>query len=136
MIRQSIFSPKWVLIAVVIWASFPQVGCKTNTVQPPLAPGYINSTDQSMGETLAAAHAFYHALYNDSQPQNGQPAKWTPKPQEKTALNALEASLNVAQPLYLAYHQGSTTVSVTEVQNAVADVIAKQAALQSQIGGR
>lgn len=123
------YAQKVLLLFVLCWVAFPS-GCKT-TVTQPLAPGYQNSTDQSMGETLAAAHAFYQTLADDA-----QAGKWTPKPAEKTALNALADSLNVAQPLYLAYHQGNPSVSAAQVQSAVADVVNKQAAVQSQIGAK
>ena len=45
------------------------IGCTNpaNTTPPPasLAPGYLNSTDQQMGEILAGAHAFYVQIQGD-----------------------------------------------------------------------
>ncbi len=52
-----------------------------------------------------------------------------PSPEEKTALNALATSLNVAQPLYQAYHSGQATEA--QAQTAVNDVSAKQASVQA-----
>lgn len=105
-------------------------GCaKTTGTTPPLAPGYQNQTDQSMGQALAAAHSFYQTIQQDV-----TAGKFVPSPTEKTALNDFAASLNVAQPLYLAYHAGTATQA--QAQAAVNDVIAKQSALQAQIGGK
>jgi hypothetical protein len=80
-----------------------------------------------MGQSLAAAHAFYQTLQQDT-----VAGKFFPSPAEKTALNALAASLNVAQPIYIAYHNGTATQA--QAQAAVADVVQKQSTLQSQIG--
>lgn len=124
------YAQKVLLVIALCWVAFP-TGCNKSTVQPPLAPGYTNPTDQSFGTTLAAAHAFYETLQQDA-----ASGKWTPKPAEKKALNDLAAALNVAQPLYLAYHAGQAGVTAGQVQQAVADVVNKQAALQSQIGAK
>ena len=117
------------LIVAMFWIA--PTACKTATTNPPTAPGYLNATDQTLGETLAAAHAFYQTLQQDA-----AAGKWTPSAAEKTSLNALASSLNVAQPLYLAYHSGSSTVTAAQVQTAVADVVSKQSAVQAQIGAK
>lgn len=121
---------QYLLLGIVFfWVAFP-TGCnKTSTNPATLAPGYINQTDQTLGETLASAHAFYQTLQQDA-----ASGKWTPSAAAKTALNALGSSLNVAQPLYLAYHSGANTVTASQVQTAVADVVNKQSAVQAQIG--
>src|ERR1039458_9058022 len=119
---------KQFFIAFALMASLAFAGCKTVTSAPqPLAPGYSSQTDQTMGQTLAAAHAFYQTLQQDA-----LTGKFLPSAAEKTALNALAVSLNVAQPIYIAYHNGTATQAQAEA--AIADVVSKQAALQSQIG--
>ena len=119
---------KQFFIAFALMASLAFAGCKTVTTAPqPLAPGYSNQTDQTMGQTLAAAHAFYQTLQQDA-----AAGKFLPSAAEKTALNALAVSLNVAQPIYIAFHNGTATQA--QAQAAVADVVSKQAAVQSQIG--
>ena len=114
--------------SLILMAVLAVSGCKPATgPTPPLAPGYTNQVDQTMGQTLAAAHAFYQTLQQDTVAGN-----FFPSPAEKTALNALAASLNVAQPIYIAYHNGTATQA--QAQAAVADVVQKQSTLQSQIG--
>ena len=106
------------------------IGCRTVTAPtPPVAPGYINSADQTMGETLAAAHAFYVRIQSDA-----ALGSFTLNATEKAAMNALAASLNVAQPIYLAYHAGTATEAQAEA--AVKDVSAKQTAVQSMGVGK
>ena len=121
------------------------IGCRTvNAPTPPLAPvapGYITSADQTMGETLAAAHTFYNSISCRTQGKDYSVStdsciivdpKKTPlvlSNAEKTAFTALMISLDTAQPVYLGYHHGTATEA--QAQTAVSDVRAKQAAVQS-----
>jgi hypothetical protein len=129
---------------VVIWlAVFTLAGCPANTPTPtpPIAPGYMNQADQVMGETLAAARAFYRTVQCETQTMNWQRATDTcvPDPDitspmvltpgEKTAYNAFGQALNVAEPVYLAYHAGAATQAAA--QTAVDTVAQDQSALSA-----
>jgi hypothetical protein len=118
-------------------------GCTPSTSPtptPPLAPGYSNQADQVMGETLAAAHAFYGTIQCETKAMNWSQVfnTCTPDPNistvlvltptEKTAFNDFGAALNVAQPVYLAYHAGTATQAAA--QAAVNTVAQKQSAIQ------
>ncbi len=100
-------------------------GCATpNKPAPPLAPGYSNQADQTMGEALAAAHAFSQRMQADA--ANGT---FKPTVGESKAMDDLGIAINFAQPLYLAYHAG--TGSQQAAQSAVDQVTMKQAAVQA-----
>lgn len=102
------------------------VGCTpaaTNPTTPAqLAPGYSNQADQQMGEVLSGAHAFYQSIQ-----QQSQAGTLTLTPQVKQAFNAFGVSLNAAQSVYLAYHQGAATQA--QAQAAVDKVQQEQQAL-------
>jgi len=105
------------------------VGCATATAPtPPLAPGYSNSTDQQLGSTLAAADAFYNKLQTDQ-----KAGTFIPTAAEVTALNALQVALATANPVYLAYHNGTGTL--TAAQAAVSKVSTAQTNAQTLITG-
>ncbi len=102
-------------------------GCKSSTTPtPPLAPGYTNSVDQSLGESLAAARAFYNRLQTDYTSGTFKPSNG-----EKAALNDLALAINAAEPVYLAFHNGTGTQAAA--QAAISNVTMKQTAVQSQI---
>jgi hypothetical protein len=116
-------------LAFLLMSLMLLTGCATATSPtPPLAPGYINQADQVMGQTLAAAHAFYQNIQQDS-----AAGKVTLSPTEKTALNDLGTALNAAQTLYLNYHNGTATQAAA--QTAVNQVTTQQAAVQAMIPG-
>ena len=100
-------------------------GCATATAPPqPLAPGYSSTADQTMGEILAGAHAFYQSIQQQS--ASGQ---MTLSATEKKAFNTFGAALNGAQSAYLAYHGNPTAANLAVAQVAVNNVQAQQAAL-------
>jgi len=115
-------------------------GCKA-TVNPPLAPGYSNQTDQKLGQTLAGANAFYtsvqcatsgHAYDPTTHACNTQEVQiYTPAPEEKTALNDLSLAINTANSVYLQYHNGSATLQ--QAQAAVNAVSSKQASAEAVV---
>ncbi|MDE2104958.1 MAG: hypothetical protein KGL39_47410 [Patescibacteria group bacterium] len=103
------------------------VGCKTSSTSTSpavLAPGYLNQADQTMGQTLAAAHQFYAKIQADV-----QAGTYTPSSTERTALDTFAVTLNQAQLEYLAYHNGVATQA--QAQAAVNAVSAAQAQLQA-----
>lgn len=103
----------------------PLAGCPNSTAPtPPLAPGYLGSADQQMGEILAGAHSFYVTIQTES--ASGQ---MTLTATQKAAFNTFGVALNSAQMVYLAYHANPTTANLTAAQAAVAQVQTQQAAL-------
>lgn len=117
---------KYRIISLVLCLPLLVVGCAKggNAPQQPLAPGYLNSVDQSMGETLAAARAFYQRMQTDA-----TSGTFKPSPAESSALNNLGQAINVAEPLYLAYHGGFGTA--TAAQTAINNVTTAQTSVQS-----
>lgn len=103
-------------------------GAKSSTPSTAVAPGYSSSIDQQLGSTLAAADAFYNQLQSDQ-----KSGTFKPTAAEVTALNALQAALAVANPVYLAYHNGTGTLQAA--QTAVQNVSTAQANAQALIGG-
>lgn len=120
------------------------LGCRTATAPaPPLAPGlqgYISPADQQMAQILSGARTFYNTVQCETQTLN-----WSQVAQkcvadskimqpmilsttEKTAFRDFMASLNAAETLHLAYHNGTGTTQAA-AQNAVNTVQVKQAAL-------
>lgn len=118
------------------------IGCATATAPPPpLAPGYINSADQSMGQILSGARTFYNTIQCETQTMNwsqaaqscvSDPTITTPlvlSATEKAAFNDFGVSLNAAETLHLAFHNGTGTQ--VAAQAAVNTVQQKQTALPS-----
>ena len=91
---------------------------------PPLAPGYLNTTDQTMGEILAGAHSFYTTIQQES--ASGQ---MTLSATEKQVFNTFGVTLNAAQTVYLVYHTDPTAANLAAAQMAVNQVQTQQAAL-------
>lgn len=115
--------------SLVLILGLALAGCTPiNSPTPPLAPGYSNQADQVMGQTLAGAHAFYQKIQQDS-----AAGSVVLSGQEKTALNDLGVSINVAQAAYLAFHNGTGTQA--SAQAAVDQVSAKQTIAQALIPG-
>ena len=101
--------------------------CKTTSTNPTTAPvvgpGYANTTDQNIGASLRAARTFYRTIQCEMTGQNYQassdqcvqdPNITVPRvlsQTEKTAFNSLGAALDIANPVYLAYHQGTATLA-------------------------
>lgn len=122
---------KRLAIGILSLALLGLPGCKTattTTAPQTLAPGYLNSADEVMGETLVGAHAFYVTIQQDV--ANG---KYAPSAAEKTALDNFATALNAAQVLYISYHAGVATQA--QAQNAVNSVTIQQTALQSTLTG-
>ena len=98
-------------------------GCPSSTTTtPPLAPGYLNASDQQMGEILAGARSFYTSIQSQ-----GAAGTLTLNTTAKLSFNDFGAALNAAETDYLAYHSGAATQA--QAQAAVNDVQTKQAAL-------
>ena len=114
------------LIAITLsLCMVPILGCpaaSTTTPAAALAPGYMNQADQQMGQVLSGAHSFYTTIQQDS-----AAGKVSLTPTEKTAFNDFGASLNAADTIYLAYHNGTATAAAA--QAAVNTVQQKQSAL-------
>ncbi len=102
------------------------IGCTPSTTTPPLAPGYANQQDETLGQTLSAMHQFAQTLSDDA-----ATGKFKPIPAEKIAVNDFIISLNTAQNVYLAYHNGATTED--QAQLAVDTAKAKQSVVQQGV---
>lgn len=103
----------------------PLAGCPAASSTTPaaaLAPGYLNSADQQMGEILAGARTFYVTIQQDS-----AAGKVALSATEKAAFNDFGTSLNLAEAVYLGYHSGTATQAAA--QAAVNTVQTKQSAL-------
>lgn len=112
------------LFSLLLVAALAISGCKPATgPTPPLAPGYSNQADQTMGQTLAAAHAFYSQIQRDT-----AAGTFFPSPAEKTALNDFGVAINVAQTAYVAFHNGQGTQAAA--QTAIDQVVVKQTTVQ------
>lgn len=99
-------------------------GCAKATAP---APGYITSTDQSVGQDLAAVTAF-----RDQEKINYAGKSASAQATEKPYLNTLIDAVNVANTAYIAYHSGSGTLA--QVQSAVTSAQSAQATLLSSQG--
>ncbi len=100
-------------------------GCATPAAPaPPLAPCYTSQSDQTMGEILAGAHAFYTSIQ-----QQSAAGQMTLSATEKQAFNVFAVSLNTAQTAYLTYHAQPTAANLATAQAAVNQVQQQQAAL-------
>ena len=77
-----------------------------------------------MGQILAGARSFYTTIQQDA-----ASGKTVLSATEKTAFNDFAVSLNAAESVYLAYHNGTATAAAAQV--AVNTVQSKQAALPS-----
>ncbi len=93
---------------------------------PPLAPGYANHQDETLGQTLSAMHQFAQTLSDDA-----ATGKFKPSPAEKIAVNDFIISLNAAQNVYIAYHNGTQTED--QAQLAIDTAKAKQSVIQQGV---
>ena len=107
-------------------------GCATaKAPTPPTAPGFSTTDggwDQQLGSTLAGADQFYNKLQADQ-----KAGTFKPTAAEVTALNALQTALVAANPVYLAYHNGTGTLAAA--QAAVGQVSTAQTNAQVLITG-
>jgi hypothetical protein len=110
-------------LLLLIALCLPLIAC-TPTAAPPLAPGYQNMTDQTMGEILAGARAFYTSIQ-----QQSEAGTLTLSPTVKASFNTFGTSLNAAETVYLAYHSNPTAANQAAAQTAVNAVQSQQAAL-------
>jgi len=110
------------------------IGCTNpaTTTPPPaaVAPGYLNATDQQIGEALSAARAFYVSIQTDI-----RKGTYTPSATEKTALNNFAAAINTAEAAYIAYHANPNVVTEDAASRATQAVQQQQTALQPSISG-
>jgi len=84
-------------------------GCKTATTTQPLAPGYLNSADQTLGASLAALNAFVN-----QEKVNYAALPLAQQASEKTLLNDLITATNLANAAYTSYHAGTGTESAAQ----------------------
>ena len=110
-------------LLIVLALLIPLTGCPSSTTNPAaLAPGYLNAADQQMGQILAGARSFYVSIQ-----QQSQAGTMTLSATEKQAFNTFGVTLNAAESVYLAYHNGTATQA--QAQAAVNQVQQQQNAL-------
>lgn len=103
-------------------------GCRTAAAPTPaLAPGYVNQADQTMGQTLAAARAFYVHINGDVKAGKYKVSEGA----EKDALTSLFIALSTADPVYVQFHTGAATQA--QAQAVVDKVTAAQTSLQALV---
>lgn len=101
-------------------------GCgavKSTTPPAALAPGYLSLADQTLGESLKAVKDF---AAQETVNYNALPAAAQVK--EKTYLNTLITSINVADAAYVGFHEGTQTLAqaqaaLTQAQNAQSGLV-------------
>ncbi len=104
------------------------MGCHSTTAAtPPLAPGYVDPTDQTLGQTLSALNAFvvqekshFNSLTVDQQAK------------ERPVLNPLIDAVNVANSVYRAFHAG--TANEAAASAAISQAQATQSGFASAKG--
>ena len=111
-------------ILILFALCLPMTACTPSATPTALAPGYLNSADQQMGEILSGARAFYVSI---QQQQAANQLGLTPA--AKQAFNTFGVSLNAAESIYLAYHQTPNATTQAAAQSAVNQVQSQQAAL-------
>lgn len=116
------------LLGSLVCPPFSIVACaKATSPTPPLAPGYLNPADQTLGQSLAAVNAFVTQ-------EKANYAQLTPAQQatEKPYLNTLIDATAAADMAYTAYHQGSQTLA--QAQTAYNQAQTAQNALTANKG--
>ena len=83
-------------------------GCKGPTVTAPLAPGYVLPTEQTVGEVIAAAKGAVVQYESDVAAKT-----YTPTPAMRTAADAIQKALVIADPLAVAWHNQLTAAQAT-----------------------
>lgn len=109
-------------ILLLMALCLPLAACTPSATPTALAPGYLNSADQQMGEILAGARSFYTSIQ-----QQSAAGTLTLQPTVKASFNTFGVTLNAAESVYLAYHNGQATQAAA--QTAVNAVQTQQAAL-------
>lgn len=103
------------------------VGCPSATTPtPPLAPGYQNSDDQLLGQSLAAVNAFRKSEEGNYNCDATAAAANTcltaaQKASEKTLLNNFIQVVNLANQAYTAYHAGTQTLAQAQAAEQSAE---------------
>src|ERR1035437_4302653 len=120
---------RFLIASILSLSMLLPLGCATATSPtPPLAPGYYNPQDQTMGQVLAAANGYYNRIQRDT-----VAGTFFPSPTEKSILNGVEAALSIANTTYLAYHNGTATEA--QAQTAINAAQTQVQAAQSTIPG-
>lgn len=122
--KRFLFLPLFLLLCFVPFGCAPA----TSTTPPAaLAPGYLNSADQTLGESLAAVNAFVN-----QEKINYVAAALAQQATEKPYLNGLITATNLANASYQAYHAGTQTIA--QAQAALASAQTAQANLSAANG--
>ena len=108
----------------------PMIGCTAATSTTPpaaLAPEYLSTADQTLGQSLAAVYAFV-----TQERTNYASLTATQQASEKTILNNLITATDYANTAYVAYHAGTQTLA--QAQAALTTAQTAQSALATAKG--
>jgi len=109
-------------------------GCvHSGQIATPLPAGAINQLDATTNSLLQTAHAFAARISSAVQSTDSN-IHIELSATQKGLLNALNRSLNIADPLEQAYHASGTPSSASALQAAANDVQSKLTAAQNGIG--
>lgn len=103
------------------------LGCPSATAPtPPVAPGYLNSDDQILGQSLAAVNGFRKSEEGNYNCDSVAAAAKTcltdaQKAAEKTSLNNFIQVVNIANQAYTAYHAGTQTLVQAQTAEKAAE---------------
>lgn len=115
------------LAPLSIFLALPLLGCPSATAPtPPLAPGYLNSQDQILGQALAAVNGFRSSEEGNYNCDTAAKASSTcltatQKAAEKIPLNNFIQVVNLANVAYTAYHAGTQTLTQAQAAEQAAE---------------
>lgn len=116
------------LAALTVAACLTGCGAvKTVALPATLAPGYSNSADQELGQSLAGVTGF-----RDQEVKNYATLAPALQAKEKTYLNTLIDAVNVANTAYVAYHAGFQTLA--QAQDAYNKAQVAQSSFTTNVG--
>lgn len=123
---------RFTLLPLALFAAMT-IGC-AHQVSAPI-PGSLNSFDSTAYQTLMVSRGIAQSFSDQACSNNGgKPGCFAPSATEKTAINQFIADLNIAETVYVAYHQGAQPQAAA--QAALSKVTADQASLPANIKGK
>lgn len=122
---------KTLLLFALILVPFA-TGCKAPTATVPLAPGYYTAAEQTVGEVIAAANGAVLRYEKDV-----KAGTYTPNPAMRSAADAIQKALVVADPLAVAWHKAlaanATAPEPPALASAVQTINAKIGAIPGSV---
>lgn len=130
------------LALLSIFLALPLLGCPSATSTTPpvaLAPGYLNSQDQTLGQALAAVNGFRASEGGNYNCDTAAAAAntcltTTQKAAEKAPLNSFIQVVNLANVAYTAYHAGTQTLAQAQAAEQAAESAQRTLAAAKGVG--